>query len=249
MDNGRFGIIRAVKNAWIFTVAQRGYLARIGLLPLCLQAGTAVLLQQFAPSASMPEAFLWTLPANLTLAWFMFAEVRLLLLGERLDRLPQDEAFLQERRRAMKLSVIILLLLDMATGVLFFAWLAVSAFPPVARALSQAAMTALLLWTLRYSVAHVAAAVGYPLKDFLRRVQGPMFALRLAGMGLLCAMPLYYLLAVVLVSALPADGEPTAAQIMLGICISAPVSLLALALMNAAAVFALKEILGRGEGA
>jgi hypothetical protein len=248
MSNGRFGIIEAGKKACHFAARHRGYLLRIGFLPLCMQAITALLLQTYVPHASIIEVYVCSFPSNLVFAWFLFVQTRLLLLDERLDRLPPDPAYLAARRYAMNLAVVVLLLFNLAVTAAgaFIEWVTRTGEGASAPAsIAVAVLLAFLLWGLRFSVAHILAAVGYPLGRFLKKVRGMEFPARLMAMGLLFALPVYIMMAVMLQTLLPEDNL-TQIQTVAVVALSAPVALLVPVLLNAAAAFALKEVLGRG---
>lgn len=249
MNGAKFGIIDSVKKAWRFTVDNRGYLMRLGFIPLMLQMVTVMFLLNFRPESTVFEIFLWNLPANMFFAWYMFAEVRFLLLGERLDRLPGDAEYLAVRSLSMKRAVLILLLFDMGLTAAF-GWVEWASRTMMAEQSALVAMSipvlyAAVFWALRFSVLHVVAAVGYPLRAFLRRVRGVEFSLRMAGMILLCSLPIYlafgFLAALLLAGAESVDGIRGALFRIMQV----PTAMLASVLMNAAAAYALKEMLGR----
>jgi len=247
MSGGHFSILEAVKKAYMFAGAQWRYLLRLCALPLVLHLATAAGIQSLRPDASIIETFLWSLPANVAFAWFMFAEARLLLLGERVDRLPPDAAYLADRRHAMRVSIIILLLFDMALTAIAACmdWAVHSGGFGTDAAVTVPILFLLgtLFWGLRFAVAPILASVGYPLRSFLRRVHGMEFSVRLLGLGFLCALPVYFVLEILLESFLPVTGEITPDQMTALIILSAPVAIIVPALLNAAAAFALKDML------
>lgn len=250
MGNSRFSMVRAVRNAYLFTGRQAAYLLRLGAMPLALQLVTVLGLYHYRPDASVIESFLWALPANVFFAWFMFAETRLLLLGERLDALPTDEGALRDRDRAMTLSIMILLLFNMAmTAVIAcMKWAVVSGSleQSAAASVGIAFLIGALVWGLRFAVLHILAAVGYPLRAFLSRVRGMEFSLRLIGMGFLCSLPVYIALEMVLRVFL---GPSAAEQLGVLTAVSVPVGIFVSVLLNAAATYALQDLLGGREDA
>jgi hypothetical protein len=255
MDNSRFSIIEAVKNAHLFVGREWAYLLKAALLPVLLQAGTSLFVYFQRPAASEIESYLWGFPATVLFAWFVFIEMRLLLLGERLDRLPKENAYLVDRRRAMQASVLtgLLFYMGMAAGTSAFLNMAHDDSFGVDWMLTSAGMMvlSLIFWGLRFGVVPVLASVLHPVRPFLRQVEGFMFSLRLLSMGLLCLIPPAILMqgAVVMLvgrvedpSALP---ELTDLQKGMIIVISAPLSMLVTALLNASVAEALKQIIGR----
>lgn len=252
MRNGRFGVIDAVRNGYAFVGREWRYLVRIGAGPLLAYAGTAFLIQKTNPGAGMIEVFLWSLPANVAVAWFLFAQARLLLLGERVDRLPAgDAAHAAARRRAMTACIAILLLFDMAmTSVhVWVTWSvksrAIETSAPVTA--SVFFLFGAVFWGLRFSVVHILAAVDYPIRAFLRRVHGLRISARLVGMGLLCVLPVYLPLELVLSAAYPGPARLEPGDLAFVALLGAPFAVVSSMLLNAAGVFALKEILG-GKG-
>lgn len=250
MSGGTFGIIEAARSAWQLLLEQRAYIVRIAALPVCAQVGTTLALRFLNPEAGVIESFLWNFPATVLFAWLMFAEARFVLAGERLDRLPQDAAYLGARLHAMQLGVLFTLIFNMAVAAAT-AWLewAMRTGEAARGGLASAATfgaVILLVWGLRFSVMHIVAAAGYPPHVFLRRVRGAEFSLRLLGMGLLCALPVYLLLMLAVELAVPDAAQGlTDVQSAMIIIFTAPVTMFVPLLMNAAAVFALKELMGR----
>lgn len=245
MSQSRFQIMGAVKNAYVFVGRERAYLLRIATMPLLANLATAFYLHFLRPQSSPFEDFLWGLPASVLFAWFLFIETRLILLGERIYQAIDDEA---ARKQAMKAAVTVWLLFNMAmTAVAAYlqwaaedmqnrgAWVTVTAL----------AVIGLLFWGLRFSVAHILAAVQYPIRQFLGQVKGAEISFRLLGMGLLCVTPVIVVLQLLLNLVLPGAGSEalTSDQFVRAILIVTPVSLLMATLLNAAAVFAVKEIL------
>jgi hypothetical protein len=258
MDNSRFSILTAVREAYVFVGREWVYLFKAGLLPMGLQLVTAFFVHFQLPDASPIEAYLWGLPATVLFSWFIFAETRLLLLGERLHALPADPAHLARRRRAMQASVASSLLFNMGIVAALSLLLTMEGSAqwkqsPALTAFSFA-LLALLFWALRFGVVPLLAAVEYPLRPVLQQVRGAMFSLRLMGMAIICVLPVTFafrLFVSSVVAGAAVDAETplklTEAQQAALIGASAPVSLLIAALLTAAAVSALRQILGRSQ--
>lgn len=245
MDKSQFSIIEAVKNAYLFTGREWAYLLKTGTLPMLMQTGTAIFIQFARPEASNIEAYLWGLPATMLFTWFMFLEVRLLLLGERLDQLPDDPVFLEDRKRSMKLAVITALLFNMtlsAASLALMATMTADRIHPVGFL-----VFGLIFWGLRFGVLPILAAVHFPFRPFLQRVAGLMFSLRLFGMGLVCLFPVIFLfqLFTMMLIGTPTPGLQLTDVQQLAISVAGgPLSLAISALLNAAGAYALKQILG-----
>jgi len=253
MDNSsRFSIFEAVKNAYIFVGREWLYLLKAGLLPMGAQIVTGVFIQFQRPDASLVESYLWGLPAAALLGWFIFLETRLLLLGERLERLPKDSAALADRRHAMKLSVLTALLFNMGAAGAITLWLAVE---EAAQSSANGFLNAVglliiggIIWGVRFGIIPTLAAVHYPIRPVLRRTAGLLFSLRLIGMGLLGTFPVIFISRFFVGSMLPDAADLTAkltdTQQLSITFISAPLSLMCAALLGASAAYALKQILG-----
>lgn len=253
MKNSSFAITAAAKNAYIFVGREWRYLVKIGTLPLGLQLLATLFIHLQRPDAMALEGFLWSFPASVAFAWFMFLEARLLLLGERIDRLPADKEYRQERAYALKLCIIVALLFNMAITAAFatLEWLFMSGAS--AQSLFAGAaflfLTGGLFWGVRFSIVHILAAVNYPIRPFLRQTHGMEISFRLIGMGFLCVVPALFIFQMLLSLIAPdANAELSDIQILAVLCLSAPLSLTLVAVLNAAAAFALKDLLGGRAG-
>lgn len=258
MDSSKFNIVEAVKNAYLFVGREWPYLLKAGALPVMVQICTALFIQFRLDDASLIESYLWGLPATLAFAWFVFLEMRLLLLGEQIDRLPPDPAYLAARGRAMKLSVIVSLLFNMgisaALALLIVATSTTDADAGWLASLGGLVVAGAIFWGVRFAALPVLAAVDYPFGPFLQQVRGAMFSLRLVSMGLLCVFPVALLLQILAAAFLTRALEssaPLKLTVMEHVAIAvvtAPLSLLAVALLNAAIAYALRQILGSRQG-
>ncbi|MCE9507689.1 MAG: hypothetical protein K8R48_05150 [Alphaproteobacteria bacterium] len=254
MDNSKFNIFEAVKNAYLFVGREWPYLLKAGALPVAAQICTSLFIQFQRADASVIENYLWGMPATLLFAWFAFLEMRLLLLGEQLDRLPPDLPYLSERQRAMRLAVIIALLFNMgvsaAAAVLFAAVDSGQWGAEWTVTLGGLIIIGAVFWGVRFGVLPILAAVNYPFRPFLQQVRGLMFSLRLVSLGLVCLFPVAFLFQIFTAALIGRAADPsgpfkltTMDQVTI-IVVTAPMSLLVAALLNAAMAYALKQILG-----
>lgn len=249
MDASSFSIVEAVRNGYRFTFRESGYLLKIVTLPFLVHMITSFVLQAKFPEASTLWLFIINLPANILFAWFLFLEARLLLLGERIDRLPQDPRYLGGRRQAMQASIIVLLLFNMAftTIAATMEWLSKQDL------LGKNSLVTLLvlfvvggmIWGLRLGLAHILAAVGYSIQRYIYRVDGVLFSFRLIGMGLLSALPVFVVFQVLLALVVPDPKNITDPQVYLLIALGTPLSFLMAVVLNAAGAYALKDMLSR----
>ena len=254
MNGSSFSILRAVRNAYVFVGREWKYLLRLALLPMGISGATQLFL--FMQSATVAtggrsisafEGYAWNLPATLLLGWFMFHETRLLLLGERGDALPANAEYLALRSIAMKSSIIIWALFNIGWSALlgYHEWMATmqqesQSFWPVGLG---AVLVGGFFWSLRFGVAHILAAVDYPVRQYVRQVNGLGISLRLAGMWLLASLPVlmgFVMLAEILVPNVRSINDPALGLV---VALGGPLSLIVAALLNAAGCFALREML------
>lgn len=254
MNNSRFNIFESVRSAYIFAGNEWRYLLKVGLFPMTVQILTSLILQFWVGETSSIESYLWSLPATVLFAWYVFLEMRLLLLGERLDRLPSDSALRVDRRQAMKVSVLIYLLFSMSMA-------AADAYLTIAADSNQQEVNFLItfggvfvlggiLWGIRFSVAPILASVSQPIRPVLRKVEGMIFSFQLIGMGILCLFPVIFLflfpVAILVVKlTFPMTSMKLGLLVALG---GAPASLITVTLLNASIAYMLKQILGNRRG-
>lgn len=255
MNGGRFKIMDAVIQAYGFVGREAGYLAKILFLPLAAQMVTTIYIQMARPEAGTIEIFLWKFPALVLLGWYMFLEARLILFGERLDRMTREQIWSSERKRAMRAAVIVALLFNMAlTALQAFMEFTLKNNPGGSKGLwSLGFMLAVgaYFWGLRFGVMHIVVTLGQSIRQFIFIVNGIEFSLRLAGMFMLCILPVTFaggFILSVLIDNFPFIKEPTVAQIYTILIADAIMSAIVVTLANAAAAFAVREILLRAEG-
>ena len=253
MNDARFGIFEAAKNAYVFIGREWLALLKAGLIPMGVQAALSFFIEFGLEKASLLEGYLWSLPAAALFGWFAFIQTRLLLLGERVETLPKDTTFLLMRDRAMKACVISSLLFNMGISAALAALVASGEWAQQAGGKSLPATVASLFligavfWGMRFSALPILAAVHYPFQPYIRRVRGMMFSLRLFGLGVISLFPvaiLFQIFTTPFVAAATAGQATDAARAGL-IIVTAPLSLLIAMVLNAALAFALKEVLGK----
>lgn len=192
-----FRIVDAVRDGYIALYRHAGYLVRLLVLPFGLQLITALLLFHYHKDAPAIERFLWGLPASVVYAWFMFLQARLFLTGERLDRLPDDEQYRVLRLRAMQISVMVALLVNMGFTAIgaFMEWSIVTKKFGTSMPVSGGVMLAIgaMFWGVRLALLPTVAAVGVSMKKFVFAVDGAMFSLRLIGLGALALTPVIFI--------------------------------------------------------
>jgi hypothetical protein len=253
MSAGRFIITPAVLAAYAFVGHNWRYFLKLGLLPFAFQAGAVLGVRSFLPEdATAFAAFIWTLPAQIASAWYMFVCARFALLGERAYELPRDADFLRARRRLMTAAVIVILLFKMflvATSE-WISWAMDSGRYGNDSLTSLAALFIIgaVVWALRFAVAHILVAVGFPLRRYLARVRGMLFSFQLIGLGLMASLPPIMLLAMFVSALAPAveEGAQAMSEGMMSVflLLVSVFSTFIPVLMNTAAAFALRGMLG-----
>ncbi len=248
MSGSQFSITSAIRNAYAFLGQYGGEVLRLSILPLGIGIATQAFFFFQLPNSTAFEGFLISLPATVLHGWFMFAMVRLLLLDEHVNALPNDREYLLDRRYALRVSVLIWLLFNAAySGIFGFQeWATQGANAGQNSAINLIGLVLLFLglWGLRFGVAHILAAVDYPIKPYFFAVNGMGISLRLLGLAIIAALPVGIALYCVLAVIAP-DIKDKNHVIGLIYALSTPVSFLVTAILTPAACFALKEILGR----
>ncbi len=250
MKDRSFNIFRAVRDAYLFVGREWRYLLRLAGFPVAAGIATLLVAQLAMPGGSILADALWNIPANAVMGWYLFLQTRLLVFGERLDRLPPGGAQRASRRRALVASVCVWVLFNMGLAALaqYFEWTAeryTPGTPMTAAGIAGLLLVGFSVWAVRLGVAHILAAAGYSIKAFLIEVNGVMFSVRLIGMAMLCVLPLLFPLQIVMAAVLSGKSGIGVQDLLMLAALGAPFSCLAGSLCNAAAVFALKEALGR----
>lgn len=193
MTNTSFNMPLAIRSGYAFVAREWKYLARFALLPM----GVALVTDVFAyyqrlTTVSYFEDFIWTIPTVTLFGWVMFIEIRLLLLGERPPHLPAEPGFLAERKRDLVASVLIWVLFNMAAIALY-------AYMDWGKGKSNPLINFFWLfligaavWGVRFMVAPILAAVGYPIRKYVFQVNGIAISLRLGALYVLTCLPIWF---------------------------------------------------------
>ena len=251
MNKSSFDIIQAVVDAVRFVIAERRYMFACAVFPFAVTL-VANMLSFFvlkSESQSTLAMIVLMLGAAAVDAWFMFLQTRLIVFGERLEAPPQDMGSRIQRHNDLRASVLIWVLfkLWLAVVVAYLAW---SMRQEPTESLGIYTIIALLLvgawiWSVRLAVAHILTAVGYSIKKYIFRVNGLMGSLRLIGLAIVVSLPFTVL------------GLPMEEKILLGhkeldttqaaflLTGMTALDTLMMVFLNAAAVFALKDMLSR----
>jgi hypothetical protein len=250
MKKNSFNIFRATASAYRFVGQEWRYLLGIGLLPATATFATALFLQMQEGNQSLLVSFLWNIPATIFSAWFMFQETRLIIFGERIDKLPKDKAFQKKRHDALQASALVWLLFNMAvisiTSFVVMTMQANTIGKTTPMTVVSMFLMAGMIWAIRFGVAHIVVAVGYPLKKFILDVNGVIFSFCLIGMSMIASLPVVIVLGMV-TEVLIDPATPENSHFTVFIAISAVLSTVITAVVNAGAVFGLKDLLGKPE--
>jgi len=256
MSHNSFDIIGAATNAVRFVVAERRYMFAAAVFPFA--ATLAANLLNFFFVKTQDNILLFAVMLVLGEAamdgWFMFLQTRLILLGERLEQPIPDPATQRLRHNDMRAAVL--------TWMIFKLWLTVVAMYLIwVMQLTERqdggigiyTMVALFLtgawiWSLRLSVAHILVGVGYSVKKYLFRVNGLMGSLRLAGLAIVVSFP-FQLVSMPLKEKLLLTQNIGTAEAVIALTLLSALNTALLIFLNAAGVFALKDMLGRPEKA
>jgi hypothetical protein len=254
--DSRFDILSAVIHALRFLRAEWRYTLATLMIPLGADMLLNLALVSLRPGAGLIEGCLWTLPAAAFSGWFMFLQARLIVFGERVDRLPAPVAANPQRLNALRATVITWMLVNMVLA-LFAAyvkwWMTLTLQIQEGGAAAEAVtgtyetvslagfiLLGVALWALRFGVVHILLAVGYSVRAFVFRVNGVMVSLRFLALLFVVTIPFSFALSALL-STFGDTADTAPAAVVLQSVFSAAV----MAVLNAAGVYALREMLAR----
>lgn len=253
MNRPRFDIIGAAAFGFQSVFTERRYLSGIALVPICIV--TAIELGKiFAlDKQSLITELVSLIPVSMAGAWFMFLQTRLLVFGER-----TPETYIaphEERRRAFEACAILWTLTQVgALGLVGYMLFWQQQISAEAASAPLNVIGYLLIgasfWALRFSIAHILGATGYSIRDYIFRVNGAMVSLRLLALMMVVMFPIA-LMAMPVEEALiaTAKSEDPAPLNIIGLSLLRVIfNFILLAVFNAAAVFALRQMLGKGKG-
>ena len=251
MNSQRFDIIGAAAFGFQSVFAERRYLSAIAVVPVCIV--TAIELAKIfgLDKQSLITELVSMIPISMAGAWFMFLQTRLLVFGE---RTPETyTAPPHERRRAYEASALLWTLMQISAlalvGYLLFWQQQISAETASAPInVIGYLLIGASFWALRFSVAHILGAIGYSIRDYIFRVNGAMVSLRLLGLMLIVMFPIA-LFAMPVEEALIAavkTKSPSPVSIAGLSLLRVIFNFILLAVFNAAGVYALRQMLGKG---
>jgi hypothetical protein len=227
-----FDLIDAAGYGYHRVWAERQYLIRLAFIPLILKFACAVLAYSLGYTDDLLRRGLIILPAVFAQGWVMAQFLRTLLMEERWPMpLPErgDEAAFARvilRARGIVSSTLVFVLINLASTVL--AWGAFE-LDRVAQGVvdQQAAVPSgdaenpganmllfipavaaifLSLWSIRLLWVYIPYAVLMPIGTYLKRLGGFMASIRLAGLYLICMVPLNVLAMMMVQGLLTSSG-------------------------------------------
>ncbi len=272
-----FDLIDAAGYGYHRVWAERHYLLRLAFIPLIMKFACAVLAYSLGYTDDLLRRGLIILPAVFAQGWVMAQFLRTLLMEERWPMpLPErgDDAGLARvilRARGIISATLVFVLINLASTVL--AWGAfeldgmaqkvIENRTEVPEAENAGANSLLFIpavaaifasiWSIRLLWVYIPYAVLMPIGDYLKRLGGFMASIRLAGLYLICMVPLN-VLAMMLVQGLLSTSGATLndvpayvsfISIFLGVITDFIVGLLA----TAAVAYAMRDIIPHHAGA
>lgn len=252
MNTQRFDILGCALAGYRSVFAERRYLMSAALMPVGLTVFIEILKIYGIQKPSILSEMLTMLPVGIAAAWFMFLQTRLLVFGERPENVPPEH--MMPRRRAFEASALLWLLLQMAgLGMLAFMmyWsreMQSGSPAPYVNVLGYL-MIGASFWGLRLLVVHILGAISYSLRDYIFRVNGVMVSVRMFALLMIVLLPVAIAAGPVeeaLITAMKAESAPPL-QIAGLTVLRVILNFMLLAFFNAAAVFALRQMLGQGK--
>lgn len=245
----RFSIMAAVRNGYIFVAREWRYLVRLAILPagLLLITNLTVFYNQKYLTEFLYYAV--SLPYLMAFGWYIFMLSRLLLMGERAPFAASTPEQMRERHHWLKVSVIVWLLYS-AWWAGFKGYCTWYTLNPQLQQNGGATMFLLLLigasfWAIRFSVAPILAAVGYPLKKFVFLVNGIGISLRLIGLAIVCLSPMFFVEVGLLTLMSPEPVTLATKPTLAAVAMAALLMPIEISLLVATGCYAMKEMLGR----
>ncbi len=253
MANSSFEIIGSVKLAYSFLADEWKYMVKIAWPALLASIITSMFVNIYKTDVSIFEKFLWELPSVVFVAFVIFQQTRLILIGERLEKLPENPLEYQMRAKALIASIGFYLLFTMLMIVFQGVADKIIVISGATEPEKMDSKTFLLLgailflgiWSIRLSLLPITSAVGYPVKLYLAKVKGAMFSLRVMGVSLIACLPVLFLWILLFSSFVGDPDNVTEIGKLVTALIAAPIGLIMVLVINASLTFALKEVLGR----
>lgn len=250
MNTPRFDIFKCTIMGYRSVFAERQYLMSAALVPMALTTGIEMVKFYAVDKHTVLTALLTMLPVALAAAWFMFLQTRLLVFGERADNVAPENA--ASRKQAFEISAILWMLIQMAglAMLAFSLYLAREGRADTVNPMLSIAgylMLGCALWGVRLAIAHILGAIGYSIRQYIFKVNGAMVSLRMIGLMLAVALPILLFSAPIeamFFAALQAE-DVTVLQVAGATVLRVVMNFLLLAFFNAAAVFALRDMLGK----
>jgi len=242
-------IIDNVAHGYSFARDNLQVLAKFALWPLLISFANYIALTITEHNSSVFETFLMTLPATIAFAWYTFTIVRFQVLGEHPKSLSSDPSYLQSRHIHMKASVAFYVLYQMFLALISYTGLSIiSESDQPEKLTTEQSMLILfvalsLMWSLKFIVLHIIAALGISVRDYIKRVKGMWFSYTLLGIGVVATMPILIFSAFFASIFLPSQAtDANLVSVFLIYGLGSVMSITIATILNAAAVEALKQL-------
>lgn len=249
MNSQRFDIIGAAAFGFQSVFAARKFLTAIAVVPVCIVTGIELLKIFALERQSLMTELISLIPISVAGAWFMFLQTRMMVFGETTPDTYKTPA--EERRRAFEACALLWVLMQMimlallAYGLFWQQHMASGSVPAPVNILGYLLIGA-TFWGLRFSVVHILGATGYPIRQFIFRVNGAMVSLRMLALMCVVMFPIALVLSPVdqaLYAAVKADEISPLGIAGLSL-LRVIFNFIVMAVFNAAGIYALRQMLG-----
>ena len=249
MKDTKFDITLAAKEGSKLLWAERSYFLYLSLPVVILTfALTVIALRVDAHNILVGLAL--QIPAFAILAWYLALGVRRALLDEKIPLSDLSAEAKAQRQKAIKTAITI----DMGVSLAFYFVLVgaqqiIISFEnqPVMQGSFSGLMLIALFWSIRYFLLIIPASIGHSMSDFLKRVRGFDFSMRVLFLYVLLGLPAFVAYAVI-TSATAAIMQvnpeaPSAIFTFISIFIQTSVMILYKATVNLACTHAIDQIM------
>lgn len=199
-----FDVIDAAGKGYALAWQERKYLLRLAAGPLLIKLTCYTTVVALGWELDFLRQALVMLPSYFADGWMLAHLVRLVFLNQRWPFRPSgdrdnDIAQLQDRAQGIMAGMVSFVLIKfLLAGFTHLAYRA-SVFDPASggaapepslfMALAGIVAIFALLWAFRLIWLYIPAAVGYPLRRFLKEISGYMTSIYMAGVWFICFVP------------------------------------------------------------
>lgn len=205
-----FDVIGSAAKAYRFTWAERHYLARLAIVPVMVKLVCFVVIMSFGWEREFIRQAIIMLPSYFTEGWLLSHTVRLIYFGQRWPFRPtgdkaSDNSVFRDRARGISAGTIFYVLLRfIQNGIFALAQsksyvegdtvAAAAPEPTLILFVLSLALLAAAVWTFRFFWLFIPAAANYPIRNFIRRINGFSTSINLIATWMICFFPLIIIL-------------------------------------------------------